>query len=45
VDLCPYEREECENGVGPDVNTIIMSDVLYLFITTDKEKVVNCCLL
>ena len=29
MDLCVYESEEREHGVGADVNVIIMSDVLY----------------
>ncbi len=29
MDLCVYEREEREDGVGSGVNANIMSDVLY----------------
>ena len=29
MDLCVRESEEREHGVVPDVNVIIMSDVLY----------------
>jgi hypothetical protein len=29
MDLCVYESEEREHGVGACVNAIIMSDVLY----------------
>jgi hypothetical protein len=29
MDLCVFESEECEYGVGTGVNVIIMSDVLY----------------
>jgi hypothetical protein len=44
MDLCAYENEECEHGVGTCVNVIIMSDVLYGIGLTESVSSVLTCL-